>query len=64
MQIIHQGVPKGEEIGLTNTAINLIQLTQLMKIAVDRTRGISVLLVNHPGCKFQRCPSPVNVGED
>ena len=64
MQIIHQGVPKGGEIGLTNTAIHPIQLTQMMKIALDRTSGITVLLVNHPGCKFQRCPSPVKVGED
>ena len=33
MQIIHQGVPEGEEIGLTNTAIHQIQQTQMMKIA-------------------------------
>ena len=56
------GVPEGEEIGLT--AIHLIQLTQIMKIALDRTPGITVLLVNHPGCKFQRCPSLVKVGDD
>ena len=64
MQIIHQGVPEGEQIGLTNTAINQIQQTQMMKIALDRIQGITVPLQNFPGCKFQRCPSLVKAGED